>query len=94
MDKESTHEWTRKGDPPNEVIQSMERITQGIADAVIAALDSPRQLTVSAQIFRGTELQPRFFHRQARGHAANQDVLIDIRRKPCLEDFQTSHHGG
>ncbi len=40
MDKESTYEWTREGEPPNEVIQSMAGITEEIADAVIAELDS------------------------------------------------------
>lgn len=42
MDKESTYEWTREGEPPNKVIQSMAGITEEIADAVIAELDSRR----------------------------------------------------
>ena len=43
------------------------------------------------QVFGGAELQPCLFHRQARGCAANQDVLIDVCRKPLLENVQASH---
>ncbi len=45
------------------------------------------------QVFGGTKLQPCRFHRQTRGRAADQDVLVDVCRKPLLENVQPSHHG-
>jgi hypothetical protein len=48
---------------------------------------------VDVQVLRGAKLETRPFHRERRGRAADQHVLIGAANKVCPENIESPHHG-
>ena len=71
------------------ITTSLNELPEGVTECRCQRLHMQNDV----EVLGGTECQAGLFHGQARGRAADQDVLVGVCRKPFLKNVQPSHHG-